>query len=402
MKKGDYNFCTKLDYKMLFAFKKDNTVAIRLHVPSTTSDAKPVNIAFLLDISQSMEGPRLDAVKKTLHAAGSLFRDEDRVTVITFSSAATILFDHHRMADKERFYAAIDAIRVDSCTDLSCGFESLLNTTVDYDAVILLTDGIVNRGLTSMAGLQTIALATRAATHCIGYGADHNRMLLRNLALKSKGSYSYISSDELLPIAIGDIISGLRSEILQNATLTLPDGWICDELDSASNSFVLGNITADRDYWAVFHSTEGAAPFAVKFTATDAPGITLSEINEGDPALMQDQIFRCRTVSLMSRVSSALEGGRYDAALTAEVKALHDEIDPSSPLLARLKAQLSELLITYIGPPPPSMLARLTSQTAYFSTQRGVDPGDPTAAIFSSPSQRANSCSVQSQYVDGV
>jgi endonuclease YncB( thermonuclease family) len=50
-----------------------------------------VNLALLVDTSDSMASGRLDAVKKTLVAARSLLRDTDTITLITFGTEATIV-----------------------------------------------------------------------------------------------------------------------------------------------------------------------------------------------------------------------------------------------------------------------------------------------------------------------
>jgi hypothetical protein len=117
-----------------------------------------------------MEGERLVAVKKTLHAG--------RVTLVLFGTESRALFRNHLMTEegKVEFYSAVDALRTEGCTNLGSGLSALLPCT--YDAVLLLTDGQVNRGVTSTAGLRSMALGLGPIPYTLlGYGADHNRIL---------------------------------------------------------------------------------------------------------------------------------------------------------------------------------------------------------------------------------
>ena len=66
-------------------------------------------------------------------------------------------------------------------------------------------------------------------------GQQHHA--LRDLALRSRGAYTFIDNDEILPVATGDLISGLREEAVRGAALTVPEGWACAELDGGANTF---------------------------------------------------------------------------------------------------------------------------------------------------------------------
>lgn len=411
-------------------------------------------MAVLLDTSGSMEGERLQTVKRTLHAARALFQPADRVTLVTFDDTARVITDHQHMdaAGIEAFYTAVDAVRANGCTNLSCGIEALYGRGTDYDMVLILTDGLLNGGVTSSAGIEAMLNAPgRRTINTFGYGLDHCRALLRDLALKSRGSYTYIDTDEILPVAMGDMLAGLRDEVLVRAELTLPAGWRCEEIGGGGASFQLGNIVQGRDYWYVFRCDDPAAQAVAPVRLEAADGyreelavVTRIAADAEVPVELTEQILRCRVARVLFQTSEAMEAARSlpraeVSALVAEIEALPAAVGVR-PMVLRMRGQLAEILAEPEVPPPPSLgpmvgglgrspavwpgrslgigatasglAARMASGMTVLCNQRGVmssggdsvtgiaNAGDPDRSIslFSSPSQRSGSEQVRGAY----
>lgn len=436
---------------MISAFRFGEHLAVRLRAPAALTEASPaLNLAILLDVSDSMSGDRLTTVKRTLHAARDLFKPTDRVTLVTFGEAAATITNKLLMdTDGIRtFYEAVDAICTSGCTNLSAGIEQLL-TLRDADApfstTLLLTDGHVNRGVMSTVGLRTMALGIgEIPFNVFGYGADHNRVLSRELAITSRGTYTYIDGDEILPIAVGDIMSGLRIEVLKRASIRVSGRWECMELSTTGAIHLVGGIAPDRDYWVVYRRAgvdSDDDPITVTMTAVGVEQ-TLTGVLITDCHDLKEQVLRCRLAKALSEASDAIEQGRLIggdiSALHADFEALPDELK-TRPLIVRMRGQIAEIMEQIAAAPPlppaagagPSSLlppgpptwglprqaamgggmsshlaARMSSGTAYLSTQRGVmslapedpDDGEPAAAMFSSPLQRMSSEQVRSAY----
>ena len=389
-------------------------VVVHLRFPApaanTTNTNRNVKLALLLDTSGSMEGERLNAVKATLHAARDAFAPGDEVTLISFSEGATVLLDHHVMSgeDVAAFYAKVDALRTDGCTNMGAAFEALAALDRrDYDAILLLTDGIVNRGVESTSGLRLMAngLGSNQVFNALGYGADHNRALLRDLAVHSRGSYTFIDSESVLPMAIGDILSGIRTEVHKCAIMTLSDGWTCMEIGGDGPTYKVGNIVGDRSYSVVFkHTTgdDGTTPVVVKLTAGGFYAEVTAEGGAGPG--FTEQIYRCRVANALATAADSLERGvvrREElTALQAEMEAETEDIRGRS-LMLRLMGQVADLLeqipMVPEGAAPllPAYLtatlsAQMSSGAAVLGLQRGitrVTGGDPVS-LFSSPTQR--------------
>lgn len=389
---------------MITAIRNSTHLGVKIRAPVPASAdvrGKPLNLAFLMDVSDSMAGERLSTVKRTLHAARTLFRPTDRVTLVTFGDHGHIVADH-LLLDEEGiriFYDKVDAIGTSGCTNLSAGIEKLVVTQKDgpFDAVVILTDGCVNRGIVSTVGLQTMSTGFGAAPiTAIGYGANHNRILLRNLALATRGSYVYVDQEALIPIAIGDLISGIRHEVLKAARLTVPAGWTSCELGSPS---LIGNIVRDRDYWVVYARTR--EPEDGPIVLTDATGYheELTTIVQSDCHDLHEQVLRCRVTKALAALSDDIEGQslRSLAAMYGEIDRLHEEFAelPEAmlmrPLILRMKAQIAEALSASSA--SDEVMARMSSGVAYLSSQRGVT-ADPDDQCFSSPAQRVASAQV--------
>jgi Ca-activated chloride channel family protein len=427
------------------------------------STLRPLHIGILLDNSGSMEGSRLESVKRTLHAARPLLQFGDRLTLVSFSDTATIHLRAVTLSnetDMASAYNRVDNIHAESSTNLGAGIEALYSVATDYNAVILLTDGMVNAGITSTAGLRAMAQAGGAtlAFHTIGYGADHNRTLLRELAVRSRGTYTYADSDEILPLAVGDILSGLRAEVVWGVHLQIPEacGWACQEIGAQSVlGYYVGHMIAGRDYWAVYQRrgvpgvAGGAGVLMATVEAANGERQSVS-IGEGEGLIsdqdMEDQVLRARVAAALEEVTGQLEAGEQHPDTTA-LSNLQIEflLLPARPLLMRLRAQVAEVLDIALrvvsaaaaagasrqqafmfGGAPTSirqratgvwdnatpdtllrthLMARMSSGVACLGNQRGVysmapaeGEEDTNTSFFSTPTQRTASNATRATY----
>jgi hypothetical protein len=376
------------------AFQSGDYLAVRIHASALATAERTLHVAFMLDISDSMSGERLDSVKRTLEAARGLFQESDRITAVTFGDTGTVL-----AADvpPSVFYDRVSTIETDGCTNLSGGLEALFEqrSRGPWDAVILLTDGHINVGLTSIPGLM--AMATGIGTmpfYTLGYGADHNQRLLRELALTSCGSYTYADSDEVLPVAIGDMISGLRTRVWSDVRVSAP-GAECMELGRGR----IGGVVAGRDYWVVYRGTTKTV--TVHDGMTDIDTLSVESVADDD-VIVGEQVFRCRVAALMNQ-AAATDPHQIRNQLTV----LQNELTAAPavlrarPLMLRMTGQIAELLAistpANTGVVTADLLTRLNSNAVYFSMQRGTQSSeDPD--MFCSPVQRITSTQVHNRY----
>lgn len=392
----------------LSALRHNDAMAVRVRIPDTPV-SRPLRVAFLIDVSDSMQHGRLDASKRTLHALRDLFQPDDRITIVCFGDVASCPVENLAMdADGIRtLYERVDAITTNGCTNLSAGLILLQTLRLELDAVVLLTDGDVNAGITSTVGLRRMTISVSGQgtpIYCLGYGEDHNRALLKDLALQTFGTYTYVSSDEIMPYALGDMVAGLRAEVLRNALVRVETaGWVSIEIMEGA----LGAIVSGRDYWVVFRRSTGALTEEPHIVLTAANGFreTLEFVPVEDSLDLREQVLRARIARAMAdgaeRLEYGLTIGPEIIALNAELEALPDELR-LRPLITTMAAQLAEVASTRPSSSRHNrhaVAATLSSGATRFAIQRGVNSHD--TIVFSSPAQRNTSQRVYDDYTGG-
>lgn len=96
-------------------------------------------------------------------------------------------------------------------------------------AVLLLTDGEANEGITDAYGIEqamdeslgTLESSSRVRVFTFGYGRSHNAELLSALAEAASGSYFFVEDDDTLPVAFGSVLGGLLATNCQNVEVKL-------------------------------------------------------------------------------------------------------------------------------------------------------------------------------------
>ena len=403
-------------------------LAVRVENGTVARSAKPLHVGFLLDVSYSMSGERLTAVKKTLTAIAPMFRLMDFCTVVTFSGAARTVVSRLQMDEPgiASFLAATAAIEVEGNTDLGAGITHMAPLHTDYDAVIILTDGEITAGIASNEGIMAVLAGFRGCPiHTLGYGADHNRRLLNRVAINSCGTYTYVDSETTLPLSMADLLEGLRTEVLHNAVVSVSGSTATSiELNGAGGARRIGGIVPGRPYWSVFKMEGGIEGTTVTVTSAEETVVAsvISLVDESGE--VQEQIFRARVAATLTLGITEMDSPgvlRDPAAMEAQIQGLLDEMDLSiRPLMLRMKGQLIDMrcALRNLPPPPPAVgavsrsygdvtfvappaLARFTSVTGVLSSQRGVtryhDDEDPDQT-FSSPGQRSVSHQVSANY----
>lgn len=182
----------------------------------------PVNVAFVLDRSGSMQGDKLQRAREAVSEALRLLRPQDRFSVVIYDHAVDTLVPSTPATEEARQLAGSELASVCSrgCTDLGAGWlrgcEQIASFLAD-DSVgkcLLLTDGLANRGITASAELASHAqeLRTRGVlTSTFGVGADFDECLLGELAQAGGGNFYFLES----PARIPELMAGELGETLE-------------------------------------------------------------------------------------------------------------------------------------------------------------------------------------------
>jgi hypothetical protein len=406
-----------------------------------------------------MDGVRIRALRRTIHLLIDSLHDADILTLIAYNNMASLRADCVSISAESRIslHTTVDNLVADGGTNMEAAIGTLLVLAADpakpnVDAVFILTDGHINAGMTSSAGLLRLLqnqMNQGVPINTLGYGAEHNSRLLRDMALRSHGTYTFADVDEVLPAIIGDILGGLASEVGRQAKLVIPSGWTCLELQTIPNhEYCVGTLIAEKSQWVVLEGEPGTTaipPLKLQWMDATRTARTMDiPVDTTIPMLeVVEQKERCRVAAVFAAVTEDVEAGRYVDA-SDKLRQLATDLSGSpakdTPFVIHLQAQVDDMIESLVpahtvpvSPPgrgggggglwsnrqlgfAPSIapvMSRLASNTTVLVNQRGfmsglTSPGHTPrrvpllhTALFSSPSQRSASNQMTQAYTGG-
>ena len=387
------------------------------------------HLALLLDVSGSMEGTRIQAVKRTIHLLIDSLRLGDRLSLIPYSSRSTVAVDAVVMGeDRSALHRAVESLVASGGTNLESAIlackELLGRTTVD--SVFLLTDGHINEGLTTSAGLLRILGANVPPLHTLGFGSDYNVRTLKNLSVSTRGSHTFADVAELIPKIVGDIVGGLTSEVATKGTLVLPTGWRCLEMgyEEGDESYTVGTLIAEKPQWVVLEApADAVVPTHLTYSHTTPSGHIDTRTFPVDASISDievcEQWNRTRVARVLEEVVDHIERRFYDGAKRALDNLyvyLHSSLAKDTPFVIRLLAQVDEMRSEVDRPRhghDSVLTSRMVSNQVALGVQRGIvsridsaveeeEVGVRVYESFSSPAQRVASGRMEYAYSQQV
>ncbi|MGW2176496.1 YfbK domain-containing protein [Streptomyces sp. NPDC001732] len=171
-------------------------------------DARPpAALTFVVDISGSMAEPgRLDLVKRSLRILTDELRDDDSISLVTFSDEAETLLPMTRLRDhRGKIRDRVDSMEATDSTNVEAGIRRGYDEAVEGRAkgatnrVVLLSDALANTGETEAGAiLKRIDSARREygiTLFGVGVGSDYGDALMEELTNKGDGHTTYIADD---------------------------------------------------------------------------------------------------------------------------------------------------------------------------------------------------------------
>jgi len=264
--------------------------AVSVRGRPTTGTLAPLNVALVLDRSGSMAG---DPFRNMVGAAETFvnqLRDGDRVSVIAFSDGVyegvpPIVIDPNTRAAA---VASIRSLRDGGGTNFSGGLLAGLYEVFSafqywqLNQVILFSDGQPNIGITSTSELARIA--ERAAEHgvsvtTIGFGMEHDELLMQGIADASGGYYYYVDKpddfSQIFQREAGAILrtAARRTEIAFSIPfgVEVEDVIGYDYIMSGRTLWVrMGSVAHDEERYVVFKMrTGGQGPLFMNVVYAD-------------------------------------------------------------------------------------------------------------------------------------
>jgi Ca-activated chloride channel homolog len=194
-------------------------------------ELRPINLALVIDKSGSMaDADKMSRVKSALLAMVSRLRDADTLSIVVFDTEAQTLLPAQRVTNRELINQSIRSIEPGGSTNIHAGLmlgyqEARKNYRKGAtNRVILLTDGIANRGETNPEKIandslrfndEGIDLAT------IGVGLDLNDGLLRQLAQSGRGLFHFVADATDIEKVFIDELQSLISPVAYEPNLEI-------------------------------------------------------------------------------------------------------------------------------------------------------------------------------------
>lgn len=160
----------------------------------------PLNICLVIDRSTSMQGQRMDTVKASTLQLIKQMRQQDIISIVTYSDRAEVLIPACRVSDLAKLQSRINMIQPSGGTEIYYGLEAGIvqlraNKSANYiNHLILLTDGRTYGDEPACLKLAEQAAAEGIGISGLGIGSEWNDIFLDRLTSFGGGSSMYVAA----------------------------------------------------------------------------------------------------------------------------------------------------------------------------------------------------------------
>jgi Ca-activated chloride channel family protein len=170
------------------------------------------DLVVVLDRSGSMQGAKLEYARQSLQNLLAGLTERDRFALFSYSDTVQKHCELLTVTDfnRQMMQSALSGIYPGGATNLGDGLQAGIDLIAGAvrpgypGRVILISDGLANRGVTNpeaLAQMAALAAGKEFAVSTIGVGADFNEFLMTQIADQGSGSYYYLDN----PAAFAEI-----------------------------------------------------------------------------------------------------------------------------------------------------------------------------------------------------
>ena len=200
----------------------DGFALITLSPPSIRPRAVPRDVTFVIDVSGSMSGQKIEQARAAGKQLLRTLSPMDRFRLIDFSSDVRTFRNDFSAATRENVGAAeryLDQLDAEGSTNISGALDEALSAPVQagrLPIVLFLTDGQPTVGERDASVIASNVAKQRGSRRLFtfGVGADLNVSLIEQLALEGRGTASFVRPEESVERAVGIVASRLTSPLV--------------------------------------------------------------------------------------------------------------------------------------------------------------------------------------------
>jgi len=192
----------------------------------------PKDVVFVIDVSGSMAGGKLDQAKKALHFCVENLNEGDRFEIVRFATDVEPLFKEitaASTANRERarsFISALKPLGGTAIHDALTASLALRPKSGDRPfLLIFLTDGLPTVGETNIDRIVAGATGggnSSARIFCFGIGTDVNTHLLDRITEATRAASQYVLPTEDLEVKVSSFFAKIKDPALTRPELKLP------------------------------------------------------------------------------------------------------------------------------------------------------------------------------------
>lgn len=196
------------------------------------------DIIFVIDISGSMGGEKIEQARDALRFCINVLNENDRFEIISFSSSIRNFSGRMLIANKENKNNALyftDNLSSNGGTNINDALLKALELKKTNDnrptAIVFLTDGLPTEGTTNVMHIvNNVQNVSKGFIRLFNFGVgyDVNTWLIDRLAQESGGSASYVKPGEDIESAISGIFTKISSPLLTDTQIKVAGVEIYD------------------------------------------------------------------------------------------------------------------------------------------------------------------------------
>jgi Ca-activated chloride channel family protein len=213
----------------------------------------PLNLCLVIDHSTSMQGARLENVKRAACQIIEELGQEDALAIVAFSDRAEVVFPSTQGANLAQARAKITSLLPSGGTEilqgLQLGFAEIekRHGSNMVSHLILLTDGQTYGDDEECVAFARMAGERNVGITSLGIGEDWNDVLLDRVAAQSGGVVAYISSPEQVQSLLRRRVLELGKAVAQRVKLEFKcvEGVLIESLYRALPSMERLPISSD-------------------------------------------------------------------------------------------------------------------------------------------------------------
>ena len=200
---------------------------------SNSGEARNVDMVIVLDRSGSMKGRKINDARQAVLELLSSLGAKDRFALVTYSDGVQIasgLLNVTRI-NQQLMESAVNRVRVGGGTNLGAGLQAGINLLRSSDRntnaakVILISDGLANKGITNvqaLSGIAAVAVEKEFAVSTVGVGDEFNEYLMTAIADQGTGSYYYLENPAAFAEVFQKEFHDTRASIVNNLKIQIP------------------------------------------------------------------------------------------------------------------------------------------------------------------------------------